>query len=123
MPIRKTSAKKWRIIMPADKPSSAVAGAGGATVAVIAPPPERSNFKTLILSNPNHFGTFPKLGTKPVLAKASDTFYEQATCLGLSPQQDKLETVVHINQHNGYLTDPCGIGSRHYVRFFLQHGP
>jgi len=108
--------------MAADKPSSAVTGAGGPTVAVIAPPPERSNFKTLILSNPNHFGTFPKLGTKPVLAKASDTFYEEATCLGLSPQQDKLETVVQIKQHNGYLTDACGTGSREYVRFFVQHG-
>src|SRR6266850_6094421 len=122
MPIRKRSAQKWRIIMPVDKPSSAVTAAGGSTVAVIAPPPERLNFKTLILSNPNHFGTFPKLGPSAVLLKASDTFYEEMTCLGLNPQQNKLEAVVQIKQHNGYITDACGPGSREYVRFFVQHG-
>ena len=84
--------------------------------------PERANFKTLLLSNPNHFGTFPNLGGKVVLPKKFDTAFEEVTCLGLNPQQNKLEAVVQIKQHNGYSTNACGTGSREYVRFFVQHG-
>jgi hypothetical protein len=95
------------------------ATAGASALAVI---PERVNFKTLILSNPNHFGTFPKLGGPVVKAKAFDTAFEQLTCLGLNPQQSRLEAVVDIKQHSGYDTDACGGGSLEYVRFFVQHG-
>ena len=84
--------------------------------------PERLNFTTLLLSNPNHFGTFPKLG-KAILPKSGDTTYEQLVCLGLSPDQNRLEAVVHINQPGGYGTGACGAGSIEYVRFFVQHGP
>ena len=84
--------------------------------------PERFNFKKLILSNPNYFGTFPNLGGDIVLPKKFDTTFEDLTCLGLNPQQNKLEAVVQIKQNNGYLTDACGSGSREYVRFFVQHG-
>jgi hypothetical protein len=95
------------------------ATAGASAFAVI---PERANFKTLILSNPNYFGTFPKLGGPVVKAKAFDTLYEQLMCLGLNPQQDRLEAVVDIKQHSGYDTDACGAGSLEYVRFFVQQG-
>ena len=84
--------------------------------------PERLNFKKLLLSNPNYFGTFPNLGGEIVLPKKFDTAFEQLTCLGLNPPQNKLEAVVEIKQNSGYLTDPCGSGSREYVRFFVQHG-
>ena len=56
-------------------------------------PTERLQFKTLILSNPNYFGTFPNLGGNVVVQKAFDTAYEQLTCLGLQPQQARLEAV------------------------------
>ncbi len=84
--------------------------------------PERLNFKTLLLQNPNHFGTFPNLSGKVVLPKKFDTAFEELTCLGLNPEQNKLEAVVQIKQHSGYLTDACGAGSREYIRFFVQHG-
>ena len=84
--------------------------------------PERASFKTLILSNPNYFGTFPKLGGPVIKQKAFDTVYEQLMCLGLNPQQDRLEGVVNIKQHTGYDTDACGSGSTEYVRFFVQQG-
>ena len=84
--------------------------------------PERLNFKTLLLSNPNHFGTFPKLGFKEILPKSGDTAFEQLVCLGLSPEQNRLEAVVHIKQPSGYGTDACGAGTKEYVRFFVQHG-
>ena len=95
------------------------ATAGASALAVI---PERANFKTLILSNPNYFGTFPKLGGPVVKAKAFDTLYEQLVCLGLNPQQKRLEAVVDIKQHSGYDTDACGDGSLEYVRFFVEQG-
>src|SRR6266700_1612538 len=91
------------------------------TVSVAAVAPERSSFRSLFLSNPNYFGTFPKLG-KVVLPKSFDTAFEQLVCLGLDPQHKKLEAVVQIKQQNGYGTDACGEGSREYVRFFVQHG-
>lgn len=84
--------------------------------------PERLNFKTLLLQNPNHFGTFPMLGGVIVLPKKFDTTFEEITCLGLNPEQNRLEAVVHIKQHSGYISDACGAGSREYVRFFVQHG-
>ena len=82
--------------------------------------PERSTFSTLILGNPNYFGTFPKLGGKVILKKAFDTAFEEVTCLGLQPNQARLEAVVNIKQTTGYGTDPCGDGSVEYVRFFVQ---
>jgi hypothetical protein len=91
-------------------------------IAVKPAPPERLNFKMLLLQNPNHFGTFPNLPGKVVLPKKFDTAFEEVTCLGLNPEQNKLEAVVQIKQHNGYITDACGVGSREYVRFFVQHG-
>jgi len=103
--------------MAVQKNPNATAGAGA--LAVI---PERASFKTLLLSNPNYFGTFPKLGGPVVKAKAFDTQYEQLMCLGLNPQQDRLEAVVNIKQHSGYDTDACGAGSLEYVRFFVQQG-
>ena len=106
------------------KPTTAVPVTATPVSTVATPPvaPERLNFKTLILSNPNFFGTFPKLGGTPVLPKSFDTAFEQITCVGLDPPQNKLEAVVQIKQHSGYLTDACGTGSREYVRFFVQHG-
>jgi hypothetical protein len=83
--------------------------------------PERANFKTLILGNPNYFGTFPKLGA-PVKPKSFDTAFEQLMCLGLNPQQDRLEAVVDIKRNSGYNTDACGGGSVEYVRFYVQQG-
>lgn len=88
----------------------------------IAVPKERMEFKKLLLSNPNFFGTFPDLGTvvKPL---KGDTTFEQLTCLGLYPGgfgAGKLEAVLNIKQHSGYGTDACGNGSTEYVRFFVE---
>ena len=43
-------------------------------------------------------------------------------CLGLNPQQDRLESVVDIKQNSGYGTDACDGGSVEYVRFYVQQG-
>lgn len=102
--------------MASDKKTNVTASANLALV------PGRVNFQTLILSNPNYFGTFPNLGGVVIEPKSFDTEFEQLTCLGLNPQQSRLEAVVNIKQHSGYDTDACGGGSLEYVRFFVQQG-
>jgi len=81
---------------------------------------ERINFKNLVLSNPNYFGTFPKLGGKPIKPFNGNTTYEQLECLGLNPGSNLLEAVVNIKLHSGYGTDGCGAGTTEYVRFFVK---
>jgi hypothetical protein len=96
-----------------------------AAVPAIKVPNERTNFKKLLLSNPNFFGTFPNLG-KLVKAISGDTTFEQLTCVGLYPGDlfggGRLEGVISIKQHSGYGTDACGAGTTEFVRFFVQDG-
>jgi hypothetical protein len=103
------------------KTSTKKAPAPQATQTVV--PTERKNFKNLILSNPNYFGTFPQFG-KAIKAFSGNTSFEQLTCLGLNPGgivgSGRLEAVLNIKQHSGYGTDGCGAGTTEYVRFFVQ---
>src|ERR1051325_7831173 len=96
-----------------------------AKVPVFKVPDERTNFKKLLLSNPNFFGTFPNLG-KVVKAISGDTTFEQLTCVGLYPGDifgnGRLEGVINIKQHSGYGTNPCGAGTTEYLRFFAKNG-
>jgi len=96
-----------------------------AKVPAIKVPNERTNFKKLLLSNPNFFGTFPNLG-KVVKAISGDTTFEQLTCVGLYPGEifggGRLEGVINIKQHSGYGTNACGNGTTEFVRFFVQDG-
>ncbi len=83
-------------------------------------PAERTQFKSLVLSNPNYFGTYSKLGGKIVKAFSGDTSYEQLECLGLNPGSSLLEGVINIKLHSGYGTNACGAGTTEYVRFFVK---
>ncbi len=83
-------------------------------------PAERTQFKSLVLSNPNYFGTYSKLGGKIVKAFSGDTSYEQLECLGLNPGSSLLEAVINIKLHSGYGTNGCGAGTTEYVRFFVK---
>ena len=80
-------------------------------------PAERTNFKQMVLGNPNYFGTFKKFGTKAVKPFSGDTSYEQLTCLGLQPDSQLLEGVINIKQNSGYGTDGCGAG----ILFDVDH--
>lgn len=83
-------------------------------------PKERAGFKSLILTNPNHFGNLLESPFKPVLPISLNTHYEELVCVGYHPQQKMLEGVVYIYQPSGYGTDICGSGTPEYVRFYLS---
>lgn len=83
---------------------------------------ERSEFRKLIIENPNYFGTFPELKTKPILLMKLNTKYEEANCLGFYPDNDLLEAIVDVKLPYGYKGSLCppSTGSFEYVRFFAD---
>src|SRR6266568_6692734 len=94
------------------------------TVEMAEIPKERTHFKSLILSNPNYFGTFPQFGGKVVKVFSGNTTFEELSCLGLNPGGlfggGLLEAVINIKQHSGYGTDACSLGTTEYVRVFVK---
>ena len=81
---------------------------------------ERTNFRALLLSNPNYFGNLSDSAFQAVLPVKGNTTYEQLACVGYHPQQAKLAAVVYLYQHSGYGSDLCGPGTPEYVRFYLS---
>ena len=81
---------------------------------------ERASFKSLILGNPNYFGTWPAVGGKVVKLMSQKTTYEELTCLGLHPQGERLEAVVNIKRASGFGGGTCTDGSTEFVRFFVR---
>lgn len=82
-------------------------------------PKERRQFRDLILSNPNYFGTVPGSIMKPILPLAGNTTYEELGCVGYNPETEQLHAVVVVKQPSGYTTGLCGAGSPEYVRFYI----
>jgi hypothetical protein len=83
---------------------------------------ERSNFKLLLLKNPNYFGNLELSEFKPVLKSLTNTKYEALTCVGFNPAKNMLEATVQIKLPSGYGSDLCGIGTHEYIRFFVNYG-
>jgi hypothetical protein len=83
---------------------------------------QRTEFKSLLLKNPNYFGTAPGLGGKATLEIAENTAYEKLQCIGYNPALGQLEATVLINLPTGYLGDLCHAGSTEYIRFFVDDG-
>ena len=80
----------------------------------------RSNFKKLIIQNPNYFGTFPELKIELVLPMKANTKYEEIKCIGFYPDTDLLEAVIDVKLSYGYKGSLCSLGSFEYVRFFVD---
>jgi hypothetical protein len=80
----------------------------------------RSDFKKLIIQNPNYFGTFPEIKIKPVLPMKGNTKYEELKCIGFYPDNDLLEAIIDVKLPYGYKGSLCSSGSREYVRFFVD---
>src|SRR5947209_1867238 len=69
--------------------------------------PLRAQFRSLILSNPNHFGNLKDSTFTPVTVLNSNTEFEELTCVGFNSQFNRLEAVVAIKQAFGYGGDLC----------------
>lgn len=81
---------------------------------------ERAEFKSLLKSNPNYFGTFPKLPFKAVKLMKYNLKYESLNCLGFYPSDNRLEAIIGIKLSYGYGGNLCSAGSQEYVRFFVD---
>lgn len=80
----------------------------------------RTQFRALILANPNYFGNLNVSPYQPVLDVQGNTFYEELGCVGFQPQFNRLEAVVYVKQTSGYGGDICSNGTPEYVRFYLS---
>lgn len=81
---------------------------------------ERTQFRSLLLENPNYFGNFENSELQPVKKIQGNTSFEEMTCVGLNPPFDRLEAVVRINKSSGYGGGICGDGSLEFVRFYVD---
>jgi hypothetical protein len=80
----------------------------------------REQFRGLLLSNPNYFGTLKESELTPVFPIQQNTGFEELVCVGYQPQLHRLEAVVHVKQSTGYGGDICSAGTTEFVRFFLS---
>jgi hypothetical protein len=81
---------------------------------------ERSQFRALLLSNPNYFGNLKVSPFTPVVNIQGNTTYEEIGCVGFQPEVNQLESVVFIKQPTGYGGDICSAGTPEYVRFYIS---
>lgn len=93
-------------------------------------PRERAQFRQLLATNPNYFGTLAdiagdaidELPFEVVLPKQGDPRYEELTCVGYEPRRAQLEATFSQKLGSGYKGGPCPPGSREYVRFYVDDG-
>jgi hypothetical protein len=83
-------------------------------------PKERSQFRALILVNPNYFGNIKVSPFPPVVKKAGDTSFEQIGVGGFQPQFNRLDAVVYIKRPSGYGDGLCTDGTPEFVRFYIS---
>ncbi len=82
---------------------------------------ERTQFRALILQNPNYFGNLTASPLKAIKSMVANTTYEELKCVGFQPQLNRLEAVVWVKKDAGYSGDICSGGSPEYVRFWLSY--
>jgi hypothetical protein len=87
---------------------------------------ERKKLHSILLENPNYFGTLLKTDPlaakfKPVKVMKGDTSFEQLTCVGYNPELQTLTGIIKINLNVGYNGGSCTPGSNEYVRFFIDY--
>ncbi len=81
----------------------------------------RTQFRALIVANPNYFGNVAESSFEPVLPLQGNTTYEEIGCVGYQPKHKQLEAVVYINRPTGYGGNICSDGTPEYVRFYLSY--
>jgi hypothetical protein len=84
-------------------------------------PKERSEFRALLVSNPNYFGNLRVSPFPAVINIQGNTTYEELGCVGFHPQLERLDAVVYVKQPYGYGGNVCSAGTPEYVRFYLSY--
>jgi len=84
------------------------------------PEAERERFRSLLMANPNYFGTIVDSPYAPVLTKKYDIAYEELKCVGYNPHTQQLMAVVHVKKNYGYGGDICSTGTPEYIRFYID---
>lgn len=80
------------------------------------------------VAKPEVFATFSALKVdwakiiEQLLATDGDTRFEELTCAGLNPDQDRLIGVINVKLPNGYSGGLCSAGSQEYVAFWVDYG-
>ncbi|MBA7523461.1 hypothetical protein ES705_15588 [subsurface metagenome] len=86
---------------------------------------ERIQFKNLIASNPNYFGSIKDKATvakfPPVKLMKNNTTYEELLCVGFYPEYNLLEAVIEMKLPYGFHGPLCSIGSKEYVAFYIDY--
>ena len=112
---------------------------------------ERFEFNSLIMQNPNYFGSISESQDKdeilnaiynlpqqtvesllpkitidpdwlvPVKPMQYNTTYEELKCVGLHPEDDLLEAVIEVKLPYGFNGDLCTLGSTQYVAFYIDY--
>ena len=80
----------------------------------------RTQFRALLLTNPNYFGNLKVSQFPPVLTIAGDTTFEEIGSVGFQPQFNRVDAVVYIRQPSGYGGDVCSAGTPEYLRFYIS---
>lgn len=83
---------------------------------------ERSQFRRLLLENPNYFGNLTDSKSKLVKKIVANTQYEELTCVGFNPKTNFLEATIAIKRPFGYGGSLCFAGTTEFVRFFVDYG-
>lgn len=84
--------------------------------------PERANFKSLLVANPNHFGTQMGSGFPVVAEISADTTYEEVECVSYNPDLNLVEATISIKLPYGYGGGLCQPGSLEFVAFYVDYG-
>ena len=83
---------------------------------------ERINFKKLLSTSPNYFGSLGKKEKGVVKAIAYNVGYEEITAIGYNPATEIMEATIHVKRPYGFGGNLCSGGSNNYVRFYLDYG-
>lgn len=81
---------------------------------------ERSQFLSLLATNPNYFGNIAGTKTKAIKKIVSNTRYEEISCVGYNPFTEEMEATFEIKRPVGYGGNLCSAGTREFVRFYLD---
>ncbi len=85
-------------------------------------PPElaRKNLRSLLIENPNYFGSLSENSLRAVLHIEQDTTYECLSEVDFNPRLDSIGATIQIRQSKGYSRGKRPAKSQEFVRFYLS---